>query len=304
MEMDREFMETRDLQNVSYILEDSRLFQPTSYKVLKGQEGNGLLRCAHLLYNGNIKLIYFTAGKSSLKSLLPEMDSRLFLVVMASLLKVVLEIKGNGFLSCSNLELEADKIFIDTVTWSVSLIYLPVKSAQEAYELFERRFRQQLSKLISSQPMLRTERVEGVFTAVSDFSLSLDGLYRQVCKACELTEGSESRSGPPVEQPQMQILSTDPGSGVSIVIQKKEFVLGKNPAAVDGAITFNPAISRIHCRILWKNNTYYIEDMDSANGTYVNGSPIFPHQMWEIKDGDVIRLANSDFLVRTGVGET
>ena len=42
---------------------------------------------------------------------------------------------------------------------------------------------------------------------------------------------------------------------------------------------------------------YMITDLKSANGTYVNRVRLTPEQPHQIKNGDIIRLANSDFQV-------
>ena len=54
-------------------------------------------------------------------------------------------------------------------------------------------------------------------------------------------------------------------------------------------------ISRKHCIVTNNNGTYYLTDEGSANGTFVNGIRLTPHEMAEVKRGDVIRMANSDF---------
>ena len=53
----------------------------------------------------------------------------------------------------------------------------------------------------------------------------------------------------------------------------------------------------MHCKVLCKQNRYYIEDLQSANGTYVNKVRLQPNIETEIKHGDIIRLANSNFQV-------
>ena len=78
---------------------------------------------------------------------------------------------------------------------------------------------------------------------------------------------------------------------------QSEFVIGKNPALVDGPITFNKAISRIHCKIVKEGEGYRICDLNSANGTYVNGERLEPNEQRIIKKGDIVRLANSDFEI-------
>lgn len=51
-------------------------------------------------------------------------------------------------------------------------------------------------------------------------------------------------------------------------------------------------ISRQHCLIDFATGKYYIEDQNSANGTRLNGHEIKGKGKLELKDGDVIELAN------------
>ena len=53
-----------------------------------------------------------------------------------------------------------------------------------------------------------------------------------------------------------------------------------------------------HCKITCVNNNYYITDMGSANGTYVNGLKVPVDNQVPITVGDKIRLANSEFVVK------
>jgi hypothetical protein len=50
-------------------------------------------------------------------------------------------------------------------------------------------------------------------------------------------------------------------------------------------------ISRQHFRVFRKGNATVIKDLDSKNGTWVNGSPISAEQ--ELRDGDLIQIAFS-----------
>ncbi|NLP13953.1 MAG: FHA domain-containing protein [Clostridium sp.] len=85
---------------------------------------------------------------------------------------------------------------------------------------------------------------------------------------------------------------------VEIAINKSEFLIGSNPEMVDGAIEFNKAISRVHCKIICVDNRYYICDMGSSNGTYLNGSRLQQGVSAPIEAGDRIFLANTEFVVR------
>jgi pSer/pThr/pTyr-binding forkhead associated (FHA) protein len=81
-------------------------------------------------------------------------------------------------------------------------------------------------------------------------------------------------------------------------VDTTEFLIGKSRERVQGVISGNNAISRVHCKIMKRDNSYYIVDMGSSNGTFVDGKRINSDIPELIHDGSRIRLANEDFIVR------
>ncbi len=43
-------------------------------------------------------------------------------------------------------------------------------------------------------------------------------------------------------------------------------------------------VSRLHCKLIIENNNYYIQDNNSTNGTYINGSRFFGKHKLSIAD--------------------
>lgn len=98
-------------------------------------------------------------------------------------------------------------------------------------------------------------------------------------------------------QPQMTIQSLGSPVQVNLNVTEPEYLIGKNPSMVNGAVTHNPAISRIHCKISYINGKYYLTDMGSANGTFLNQNRLNKQETRELHSGDYVRLANSDFII-------
>jgi transcriptional regulator with GAF, ATPase, and Fis domain len=70
-----------------------------------------------------------------------------------------------------------------------------------------------------------------------------------------------------------------------------EFSVGRNPS---NRLSVNdPSLSRQHCVILSRAGQYEIRDLDSRNGTFVNGVPVRERLL---ADADEIRIGNSLFL--------
>ncbi len=57
-------------------------------------------------------------------------------------------------------------------------------------------------------------------------------------------------------------------------------------------------VSRHHAELTWDGEHLFVRDLDSRNGTRVNGRPV---EGWvEVHDGDVVRFAGADALVEAG----
>ncbi len=63
----------------------------------------------------------------------------------------------------------------------------------------------------------------------------------------------------------------------------------------------HPAISLRHAVISHESSDYYIEDLDSTNGTYVNGEPIVARKKYKLRSGDRLALGGFGVFFDSGV---
>jgi DNA-binding response OmpR family regulator len=49
-------------------------------------------------------------------------------------------------------------------------------------------------------------------------------------------------------------------------------------------------VSRVHMTLHNKDGRFFVEDMDSVNGTYINGDPLRPRELVALKNSDEVRL--------------
>lgn len=87
------------------------------------------------------------------------------------------------------------------------------------------------------------------------------------------------------------------GSKSSLITQPVMSV-GKSAGRVDIAILGNPAVSRVHAQIVWKEQKYFVRDLESANGTFLNSERIQENEDIEMKNGDKVRFADEEFEFR------
>lgn len=81
------------------------------------------------------------------------------------------------------------------------------------------------------------------------------------------------------------LVSREPGELATIYLQEDMTVIGKMETAVDAVIDL-PTVSRIHAKIRKREQEYYLSDLNSRNGTAVNGRLL--------KEGEDCLLQNED----------
>src|SRR3990170_3112471 len=96
--------------------------------------------------------------------------------------------------------------------------------------------------------------------------------------------------GGPVAMAFLKVI-VGPNSGQTCRLTASECVLGRHPGC-DFPID-DEAASRRHARIVLAGSDHYLEDLDSRNGTFLNGERI--QQRREIADGDRLRIGKTIF---------
>lgn len=82
--------------------------------------------------------------------------------------------------------------------------------------------------------------------------------------------------------------------GADIILTNFPLHVGSNAAESD-CVVENVMVSRKHAVITMECGGYYIEDLDSTNGTFVNGSRLSPYEPVLMKEGDQVFLANEKY---------
>ena len=84
-----------------------------------------------------------------------------------------------------------------------------------------------------------------------------------------------------------------------IHMDKYPYVLGSFDKMSDVVIKAQ-VVSRMHCCIYheeFKDDKYFVEDLNATNGTYLNGERLGNHEKKELHNGDILKLAAISFIV-------
>ena len=86
-------------------------------------------------------------------------------------------------------------------------------------------------------------------------------------------------------------------TGETVPLTKFPFYIGSTREYAD----FVPAgegVSRIHCCISKKGDNYYLSDLNSTNGTYLNGKEVVPGKDVLLSANDEIRIISQEFYMK------
>ena len=93
------------------------------------------------------------------------------------------------------------------------------------------------------------------------------------------------------EYPQV-VMRSGPIPGSTYFLTKEEMVVGRDLG--NDIPVPDPEISRRHARFIKRPEGFYVEDLGSTNGTFVNGARLASPQL--LKHGDLITLAESTVM--------
>lgn len=85
-------------------------------------------------------------------------------------------------------------------------------------------------------------------------------------------------------------LMFDMGNGYVKKTMKDKFVIGRDSSKADLPMPTDNMLSSMHCMIYMNNKNLYIKDLDSTNGTYLNGKKLSSPQI--LSKGDIILVGS------------
>ena len=97
-------------------------------------------------------------------------------------------------------------------------------------------------------------------------------------------------------KPQLTLISMNPRERNSVVLVKDNYVIGKLKSKAD-ILLEEEGISRVHARIQKEGEEYYLYDMNSTNGTFINGRRLGVNEKVPLHVTDEIAFAKIEYYI-------
>lgn len=92
----------------------------------------------------------------------------------------------------------------------------------------------------------------------------------------------------------VRCLAGQEGTAETIPISYYPFLIGKQKSITDYAVS-RDTISRLHARVDRRDGRYWLTDLNSTNGTSVNGRMLEANETVLLEEGDTVALADMNF---------
>lgn len=124
------------------------------------------------------------------------------------------------------------------------------------------------------------------------------------CQKTEELQDSEKRTVPETELLQEEypqnppfLLRKDSLSGERVQIDRQIFRIGKQKNRSD-LVLHSAVVSRVHAEIRSREDGWYLKDLHSTNGTWLNGERLQGDECKKLKNGDEICFACVQYIFR------
>ena len=268
-----------------YFLNSQELLDVNAMNLLDREEIPGLLTCKKILWNDRVQLCYFVDGKETLEQKKDRLSLDELTSVCSDILSMLIEIESYPDLSAENVSWDMDSIYLDEDN-DVSLVCLPAVLPIEALEsrIYVKRVYALMDEIF--QNVSEGEAVRRQMEAARTKSFG-DWLG--------LKEALSSRAA--VEESMITLRSVNTQEPFVFEIGHEDFYIGTDPEQCKGCIMGAISVSPVHALIGWNDISFYIKDLGSREGTFLNDIKITPQTPVPFGKGSIIKFAECTFTV-------
>ena len=269
-----------------FLLESEEQLDKEAFAYLKENGlSAGLLPCSCAHYNDRIKLGFFPDGLEEFSKVSSDMSMEEVCAVARAVLDRIQNLEKSGVISLENVVWDMDSIYLDPQR-RVFLIALPavLPPDQQNSRIYQRRVYALMEEIFS-----RTEGGESVNRQISYQKEKNFGSWDS------LKEAIERRM--PEEDGMLCLKSVNTPEELVFRVDHEAFLIGSDPVEANGLIEGSESVSPVHAKIGWNEINFYVCDLGSDLGTYVNDQKITPNTEVPIGSGTVLRFGDCTFTV-------
>ena len=97
------------------------------------------------------------------------------------------------------------------------------------------------------------------------------------------------------QTPSASLTVFENGQPLTVYLTEEFLLIGKHPELANLCLSI-PTVSRLHARIRKDAACFFIMDLNSKNGTFINGKPLSPQEEYPLCDNDKIQISEVELI--------
>ncbi len=286
-------------KQVSFLFQEKDPYFEMGYMILDQAKLSGMLPYKRTKLNEKEKLIFQVAKYRPLAEILPTLTEDELIDILYATVFLTQKVEENGFMKRECIWMRYESIYFDETLrkplWAVLPISQEFRYAGGISWLAY--YEECLVKIAGFLPEEKRKRIEQLTELMKSGEISNTELLQEIDILGNGMSGMCAEQREETPDTRLELVYCGKDGTFSFTVEEDDFVIGRSREEADGVLQLSNAVSRRHCLITKINRNYFVQDMDSANCTYVNGTRIPPYELMQLEQNDVLSLANVDMRV-------
>lgn len=287
-------------EHISYTFESDDCIYMLGMKLIKRLEINDCIPVIKVLYNNVPKLLGGIDGLKKLSVVINEIsniDLNRALKKIAESLNIINE---SDFIKMTSVDINFNRLFFDMKNKCIKYVILPINVECDFHDgvgwswQFRNTLLVLLSRILVNMPKKYNEAYSIISNMENDDKTIVSYVLNYDLDNIILNEKNENKTS---KAYRLILKHSGKAGDILFVINKEKYIIGKSAKTADGVIEGYDSISRRHCRICQNDNLFTVEDLESTNGTILNGYRLNSYEKYYINNGDKLVLADLEFDV-------
>ncbi len=290
--------------HLAYTFESNDSMFMLGMRLVNKSEGD-MISAVNVMHNNRIRLLYGIEGYRLLADVADTLNKSELAAGLIKFITSIHKIEDNDFLKITAIDINFNRLYYDVKNKSIKFVILPINYDCDFHdgETWSSSFRKTLIILFNYIFANNTEKLNEVYYVMNDntktdyevidYILKYESYIRAEENNLVLHEAEEEI------EPVLVLEHNGEDGKLIFKMDKSEFIMGKSDNA-DAIVVNSNMVSRKHCKITKTAGNYFVEDLNSTNGTRINDYLLSPNEKYYLNNYDKLTLADVEFTVIMG----
>lgn len=287
-------------KQLSFLFQETDSYFELGYMILNQAKLSGMLPYKRTKLNEKEKLLFITETFEALPNVLPNMSEDEIIDILYAIVFMTQKVEENGFMKKECIWCRYENIYYDEESHKPLFAVLPITKEFRYADgaSWKNRFEETLLQIGEFLSETKNVRFRQLVALLKSEKISIEEALEKIDSLGNGMSGLLVEPKEEIPNNHLELIYSGQEGTFHFTIENQDFIIGRNPDEADGVLQLSGKVSRKHCLITKINRNYFVQDLDSVNGTVVNGIKIPSFELMQLEENDVLSLADVDLRVR------